>query len=89
LSASIPTVHRSLFFSFSSFIKGAENMKKITGLSAFLIMTWTAGTAHADPVLRDRANSIFKPIPERVAEVGGQRVVEAQVKLIPACRAAI
>ncbi|MGB3610801.1 MAG: cytochrome-c peroxidase [Cellvibrio sp.] len=56
-------------------------MKKITGLSAFLIMTWTAGIAHADPVLRDRANSIFKPIPERVAEVGGQRVVEAQVKL--------
>jgi cytochrome c peroxidase len=58
-------------------------MKKISKSLPFLITTTmlAAGAAHADQALRDRANAIFKPIPERVTEVGGQKVVDAQVQL--------
>ncbi len=40
-----------------------------------------ANLAHADAALRERANAIFKPIPERVTELHGEKVAEAQVKL--------
>src|SRR5690554_5962096 len=38
------------------------------------------GTAHADE-LRDRANAIFKPVPDKVTEVRGQAVNQDQVIL--------
>lgn len=47
-------------------------------ISGTLIM---AGTAFADQALRDRANTMFKPIPEKVAEVAGEKVVAAHVEL--------
>ncbi len=46
-------------------------------LSGFLLI---AGTAHADE-LRDRANAIFQPIPDKVTEVRGQTVSEDQAIL--------
>jgi len=39
-----------------------------------------AGSAHADE-LRERANSIFKPIPDKVTEVRGHAVSEDQAIL--------
>lgn len=57
-------------------------MKKI--FEATLLACGTllaANAAYADQALRERANAIFKPIPERVVEVGGEKVVAAQVKL--------
>lgn len=47
----------------------------------FMPAVMATSLAHADQVLRDRANSIFQPIPEQVTEVGGQKVVAAQVEL--------
>ncbi|MBC8651547.1 cytochrome-c peroxidase [Pseudomonas sp. MTM4] len=46
-------------------------------LSGLLLV---AGTAHADE-LRDRANAIFQPIPDKVTEVRGQTVSEDQAIL--------
>lgn len=40
-----------------------------------------ASVAQADTALREWANSMFKPIPERVTEIGGEKIVEAQVRL--------
>lgn len=40
-----------------------------------------ASFAHADAALRERANALFKPIPERVTEMNGEKIVEAQVQL--------
>lgn len=40
-----------------------------------------ADFARADPALRERANALFKPIPERVTEINSEKVVDAQVKL--------
>lgn len=56
-------------------------MEKIPKPIAFLAIMLVANIAQADQALRDRANAIFKPIPERVTEVGGQKVIDAQVKL--------
>jgi len=46
-------------------------------LSGLLLI---AGTAHADE-LRDRANAIFQPIPDKVTEVRGQTINEDQAIL--------
>jgi cytochrome c peroxidase len=58
-------------------------MKPIFRQMLWLFMPAVMATsiAHADQALRDRANAIFKPIPEQVAEVGGQKVVASQVEL--------
>jgi cytochrome c peroxidase len=45
-------------------------------ISGTLLMT---GAANADQSLRDRANAIFKPIPEKLTEVAGEKVVAAHV----------
>jgi cytochrome c peroxidase len=47
-------------------------------ISGTLIM---AGTAFADQPLRDRAKTVFKPIPDKVTEVAGEKVVAAHVEL--------
>lgn len=47
-------------------------------ISGTLLMT---GAANADQSLRDRANAIFKPIPEKLTEVAGEKVVAAHVEL--------
>lgn len=56
-------------------------MKIVPHPLACLMLLLAAGVAQADQTLRDRANGIFKPIPERVTEVGGQKVIDAQVEL--------
>lgn len=38
-------------------------------------------SAYADQALRDRANAIFKPIPDKLSEVGGEKIQPAQVAL--------
>src|SRR5690554_2483729 len=61
---------------------GMRNHKKLTLSSCLLSgMTLMISTAYADQALRDRANAIFKPIPEKVTEVGGKKIVPAQVEL--------
>ncbi len=37
--------------------------------------------AQADSALRERASAVFQPIPERVTELGGQKITEAQIAL--------
>lgn len=40
-----------------------------------------AGNAQADEALRERANAIFKPVPDTVTEIRGKKVIAPQVEL--------
>lgn len=44
------------------------------------LLAW-ANSAQTDTALRERANALFKPIPERVTELDGEKIVPAQVEL--------
>src|SRR5690606_37534266 len=50
----------------------------IAGLSLSLLL---APAASADDALRQRANVVFKPIPQQVTEVNGKSISKAQIEL--------
>lgn len=54
-------------------------LKRATLLTGLVLLA--AGNAHADEALRDRANAIFKPIPDVVTEIRGKKVIDAEVEL--------
>lgn len=59
-------------------------MKRKVALSSAAMcvsMFVSANLAQADAALRERAKALFQPIPERVTEIQGEKVVDAQVKL--------
>lgn len=60
-------------------------MKRTTARRGFSLLVGSlalaTGIAHADQALRDRAQAIFKPIPDEVTEIRGKQVKPAEVEL--------
>lgn len=60
-------------------MKGNSTLKGVSLLAGVILLA--AGSAHADQTLRDRANAIFKPVPDEVTEIRGKQVIAEQVEL--------
>ncbi len=52
-----------------------------TRLAIFAALVTVMNPAQADQALRERANALFKPIPEKLTELNGEKIVDAQVQL--------
>lgn len=56
-------------------------MKKRMLSYLFSATILATSSAYADQALRDRANAIFKPVPDKLTEVAGEKIMPAQVEL--------
>jgi cytochrome c peroxidase len=62
-------------------MKGGTDMKELRLAAVFVILLFGASTVFADDDLKERAQTLFKPIPKTVSEVKGKTFSPQEVEL--------